>query len=295
MSAMPKFTDRIEPYTLLRSSLALFQRPPAELSPDELKKALNQAGNEERIQRKILNSLEASSVIISEYQLERAMSEVRQRYASQEDFEAQLAAQSLTLASLESALYRQCKVDAVLEKIGSRAAKISDVEVGIFYHSHRESFNLPERRTARHILISINPDYPENTREKSLERIRAIAETLRRKPHKFEALALKNSECPTALNGGLLGELVAGKLYPELDAALFSQRENEISAPVETEIGFHLIQCLRIQCAETISLQKATPKIRKNMQERAQRMCQRAWLATLPEPEMAPQSPELSS
>jgi peptidylprolyl isomerase/peptidyl-prolyl cis-trans isomerase C len=226
--------------------------------------------------------------------VERALNEVRQRYESQEDFETQLAAQSVTLESLKSALYRQCKVDAVLEKIGARAPKINDVEVGIFYHSHREKFNVPERRLARHILISINPEYPENTRDKSLERISAIAETLKRKPHKFEDLALKNSECPTALSGGQLGELTAGKLFPELDAALFSLRENEISAPVETEIGFHLIQCLKIKRAECISLQKATPKIRQNMQERARRICQRAWVSALPDPVEA-QSSERSS
>jgi parvulin-like peptidyl-prolyl isomerase len=92
---------------------------------------------------------------------------------------------------------------------------------------------------------------------------------------------MKNSECPTALNGGTLGDLVAGKLFPELDAALFSLKENEISDIVETEMGFHLIQCLKISPAETLSLKKATPKIRKLMQDRYRRTCQRTWLASL--------------
>jgi peptidyl-prolyl cis-trans isomerase C len=280
---MPKSINSIEPYGLLRSSLALFQKPPAELDEVQLKKAQLQAANEFRIQTRILNSAEASSVIISDYQLQRALNEVRQRFNSPEDFQAQLSEHSLTLDRLKAALYRQCKVDAVLEKIGSRSPTISEVEIGIFYHSHREKFNLPERREARHILISINPDFPENTREKSLERISAIAGILERKPHKFADLALKNSECPTALNGGKLGEIVPGKLFPELDAALFKQRETEISAPVETELGFHLIQCLKIHRAETLSLEKAAPKIRKIMLERSRRICQRAWLATLPD------------
>lgn len=273
----------VEPYTLLRASLALFQKPPGELDSAQLQKAQIQARNEFAIEARVLNSLEASPVIISEFELERALSEVRQRFESDQEFEEHLSAQSMTLEDLKAALFRQCKVDAVMEKIGSRTPKISEVEVGIFYHSHREKFNLPERRHARHILISINPDYPENTRELSLERIQAIAETLKRKPHKFADLALKNSECPTAMNGGNLGEIVPGKLYPELDEALFKLRENEISKPIETELGYHLIQCLKIQRAETLSLQKATPKIRKIMQERYRRICQRSWLASLPE------------
>jgi parvulin-like peptidyl-prolyl isomerase len=131
-------------------------------------------------------------------------------------------------------------------------------------------------------LISINPDYPENTRENARRRLEEIAETLKRKPHKFAALALKNSECPTAFEGGELGTLVKGKLYPELDSALFTLKEQEISAVVETEIGFHLIQCLKIMPAETLSLKKATPKIKQLMQERYRRNCQRTWLASLP-------------
>lgn len=275
--------SQIEPYTLLRASLTLFQKPPAELDEGQLRKAQIQAGNEYAIETRVLNSSEAASVVISEYELSRAMAEIRGRFESDQEFEDHLSAQSLTLASLQTALYRQCKVDAVMEKVASRTPKISDVEVGIYYHTHREKFNLPERRQARHILISINPDYPENTREQSLERINEIADKLKHKPHKFPDLALKNSECPTAMNGGFLGEIVPGKLYPELDVVLFKLRENEISPPVETEIGYHLVQCLKIQRAETLSLQKASPKIRKIMQERYRRMCQRSWLAGLPD------------
>ncbi|MEQ1530114.1 MAG: nitrogen fixation protein NifM, partial [Methylococcales bacterium] len=61
-----------------------------------------------------------------------------------------------------------------------------------------------------------------------------------------------------------------------------SLKEHEISAVVETEIGLHLIQCQKIIPAETLSLLKATPKIRQMMQERYRRNCQRTWLASLP-------------
>jgi len=72
-----------------------------------------------------------------------------------------------------------------------------------------------------------------------------------------------------------------GKLYPELDAVLFGMKAGEISDVVESEIGFHLLLCKQIQKPETLSLQKATPKIRQFMKERAKRTCQRAWIAGL--------------
>jgi len=273
---------KIEPYTLLRAALSLFKRSPADLETEQLRQVQRQARNEYEIETRVINSQEAASVIVTEQELERAVAEVRNRFDDEESFITALAANHLTLEALKAALFRQCKVNAVLERIASHSPKVNEVEIGIFYHSHPEKFHKPEQRQARHILISINPEYPENTRENARQRLQDIAEILQRKPHKFADLALKNSECPTALSGGELGTLIAGTLYPELDAALFSLKENEISEVVETEIGFHLIQCQKIIHAEIMSLKKATPKIRQLMQERYRRTCQRTWLASLP-------------
>ena len=109
-----------------------------------------------------------------------------------------------------------------------------------------------------------------------------ISVKLQKKPYKFADLALKHSECPTALQGGVLGIVPRGKLYPELDAVLFSLKVGAISDIVESEIGYHLLLCKQIQKAETLSLQKATPKIRQLMNDRSRQACQRAWLAGLP-------------
>lgn len=272
----------IEPYTLLRAALSLYKKPPAELDAEQLRQAQRQARNEFDIETRVLYSQEAVNVMVSEQELAQAFAEVLGRFESEESFLNALDANQLSEHSLKLALARQCKVDVVMDRVAARAPKVNEVEVGIFYHSHPEKFRVPEQRVARHILISINPDYPENTRENALRRIEELAEILKRKPHKFANLALKNSECPTAFNGGELGTLMEGKLYAALDQALFELKEQEISPPVETEIGFHLIQCQKILPAETLSLKKATPKIKQIMQDRYRRNCQRTWLASLP-------------
>lgn len=272
----------IEPYTLLRVSLTLLKKPPNDLDTEQLQQVRVQARNEYTIENRVLNSTEAASVIITDQELNLAFAEIRNRFDDDEAFVTALAGNHLTQETLKAALFRQCKVDAVLERVAARSPRVNDVEVGIFYQSHLEKFHKPEQRMARHILISINPDYLENTRENARQRIDEIAEILGRKPHKFADLAMKNSECPTALNGGELGVVSQGKLYPELDEALFKLKEKGISRVVETEIGFHLIQCQKIIPAETLSLKKASPKIKQLMQERYRRNCQKAWLASLP-------------
>jgi peptidyl-prolyl cis-trans isomerase C len=274
-------TTQADPYALLRASLTLFKKTPDELQEAELRKAEVQANNEWKIENRILNAPEAGAVIISDKELQAAYQEIRDRYEDDESFFSDLAKNHLNKDSLSAALYRQCRVNVVMELIASRAPDVSDVEIGIYYHLHPEQFNRPELREASHIFISINPDYPENTRETAFSRIQEIKVKLQKKPHKFADLALKHSECPTALQGGILGLVPRGKLYPELDAVLFSIKAGEVSEIVESEIGFHLVLCKQIQKAETLSLQKATPKIRQIMKERSRRTCQRAWLAGL--------------
>ncbi|MBD9354762.1 nitrogen fixation protein NifM [Methylomonas albis] len=272
----------IEPYTLLRAALSLFQKAPAELEQPQLRQVEVQAKNEYEIEGRVLNSAEATGVVISDTELDRAYQEVRARFEDEDAFLAALNANGLDIDLLKAALYRQCKVDAVMDRVAARSPKVNEVEIGIFYHSHPEKFHKPEQRQARHILISINPDYPDNTREAAWQRINEIAGTLKRKPHKFVDLALKYSECPTAVQGGEVGAVVKGTLFPELDEVLFSLKEDAISEVVETEMGFHVIQCMKIILAETMSLKKATPKIQQIMQDRYRRNCQRTWLATLP-------------
>jgi peptidylprolyl isomerase/peptidyl-prolyl cis-trans isomerase C len=94
------------------------------------------------------------------------------------------------------------------------------------------------------------------------------------------------------LQGGVLGTVPRGKLYPELDEVLFNLKLGEVSEVVKSEIGFHVLLCKSIQKPKTLSLAKATPKIRQLMNDRARRTCQRAWLAGLANPESNPESGE---
>ncbi|MGZ8945635.1 MAG: nitrogen fixation protein NifM [Methylococcaceae bacterium] len=275
----------VEPYTLLRASLGLFKKTPDQLEEAELQQAGIQAVNEYKIENRVLNAPEAAAVIITDKELQRAYQEIRDRYDDDESFLDDLQKNRLDETSLQAALYRQCKVNTVLDLVASRAPQVSEVEIGIYYHVHAEQFKRPELREACHILISINDDYPENSRENAWARMEEIRAKLQKKPYKFADMALKHSECPTALQGGALGLLPRGKLYPELDEELFRIKAGEISEIIESEIGFHLLLCKQIQKAETLSLQKATPKIRELMKERSRRVCQRAWLAALPTPE----------
>lgn len=274
-------TAQIDPYTLLRASLALFGQLPAQLDAAQLQQARVQAVREYALEARVLASTEAAKVIISAQEVENAYRQIRERYDSEGELLADLHQNDLDVDRLQQALQRECRVNATLAWVGSRAPAISDVDIGIYYHAHPEKFVRPERREVRHILITINDTYAENSRANALARMTGIAAKLARKPYKFAELAMQYSECPSALQGGLLGTVARGTLYPELDAALFQMQPGEIGTIIETEIGLHILLCVNIERSESISLKNAAPKIRQLLQERSQRVCQRTWLANL--------------
>jgi len=270
------------PYNRLRTALALFGKPPVELDPGERQRVYAQAEKEYQIEQSILEAPEAIGVMVGDAELSRAFAEVRAKYPNDEAFLLGLEAGGLDEGLLRQALARQCKVNTILDKVDAATpVELSEVDIGIYYHAHFDKFQQPERRDAYHILISVNEDFPENARPKALERILALAEKLGRSPKQFAEFAQRHSECPTAMRGGRIGLVRRGQLYPEIDAALFRLRPGQLSAVVETEIGFHVVFCKTVEPPHTLSLKSATPHIRKILDGRIRESRRRQWIAGL--------------
>jgi len=96
------------PYNRLRTALALFGKPPAELDPDDRQRVDAQAEREYQIEQRILESPEAVGVMVGADELERAMQEVRGNYPDAEAFHQGLEAGGLDEGLLEQALARLC-------------------------------------------------------------------------------------------------------------------------------------------------------------------------------------------
>ena len=268
-------------YLMLRTSLAQYEKSPSQLSDSELSSLKQQVAKEYEIQNLILSSNEARDIHIPESVIDTSIKEVKSRYADQDEFLNDIESNGMSEQGFRAALARELKVEAVLDRVSSKSVAISDMDTMIYYHMHFDRFKLPETRTARHILITINSDYEENQKQNALQRIEKVRDRLLKKTKRFSEQALKHSECPTAMNGGLLGRVRKGELYPELDAELFRMKEGAISEVIESELGFHVLYCEKIHSAGTAGLKEARPKIQKLLQDRAKRMCQKAWLNQL--------------
>ena len=268
-------------YHLLRASLEEFKKDYGRLDPAQRQEAERRAERSLEIESLALASSEALEVVIDEAQLEAAFAEVAGRYASCEELADDLARNGFDEEGLRVALRRELRFDAVMRRVGARRAEVNDLDVRLFYELHRDRFSRQERRAVSHLLITINPDFAENRREAARERIDALAEKLSANPARFEKLARSHSECPSALEGGRIGTVSRGELYPVLDAALFAMKEGAISEVVESDVGFHLLRCEKIEAADSLPLAQVRKKIHAALDERNRRNCQKAWLTTL--------------
>ena len=58
----------------------------------------------------------------------------------------------------------------------------------------------------------------------------------------FEQLAQQHSQCPSGRNGGDLGFFTRGKMVPEFETTAFSMQPGQVSQPVKTQFGYHIIK-----------------------------------------------------
>jgi nitrogen fixation protein NifM len=268
-------------YLELKTAQSLFGKTPAELAAEQRDKVRRMADRQYSLEARVLRAPEARVAVVPEASLRAALEEIRKRYPEEDEFAADLARNGLDQAGYLLALERELKVDAILEKVGSQAAQVSDIDVELYWRYHPDQFRRPETRRARHILVTLNPALPDNTAMAARGRIETIAARLAKDPKRFEEQALKHSECPTALQGGALGEVPRGHLYAELDAALFALQPGQISKVLESPLGYHLVLCESIEQERVLGLEQARSPIRAMLEQRRKRVCQQAWLKQL--------------
>ncbi|MCM2680437.1 peptidylprolyl isomerase [Echinimonas agarilytica] len=266
-------------YLAMRLSMNKFAKVRSELDESQelqLQKVLN---NSLKLHKAVLSSSEASQVHLSNSQTSAVFLELVQRFPSRSDFEATLAENKLTEISLKQALQLENLSQKTLEFAAKDIEHFSESDAYHYYQHQADKFKQPERRRASHILITINPEFAENTKEAALKRIQDLLEVAQ--IHNFADLARRHSECPTAMHGGELGLVEAKTLHPELDAILFKMSPNSLSEVIESEAGFHLLMCQSVEVQHLVPFEQAKPKIIEQHTQLRQKRKQKAWIASL--------------
>ncbi len=265
-------------YLELKLSWELFEKPPEALSAAENERLAVVARRQEAIERRILASREAASVVVPAATLATRLGEIRQRYASHGELADELERIGLDPAALEDAVGRDLLVETLLEQVAAAVDPVSAVDAEIYYHLHPASFTRPETRRLRHILITFDDAQEKAAAAARLEALRATLTGARA----FGAAALRHSQCPSALEGGQLGVVRKQQLYAELDAVAFRLAAGEVSAVLESPIGLHLVRCDEILPGATLPFPEIRQRLGDRLTDERRRQAQRDWISSLP-------------
>jgi parvulin-like peptidyl-prolyl isomerase len=145
--------------------------------------------------------------------------------------------------------YAQLSQAKLSEKIQLSVAQVSELmkdpafetQMKTAFEKDKSQFSKPEEVKAQHILISAKADDAEALK-KAEEKANSLYERVMKKED-FAKLAKEFSDDPgSKTKGGDLGFFARGKMVPEFDSAAFGMNTGDISKPIKTQFGYHIIR-----------------------------------------------------
>ncbi|HEY1661395.1 MAG TPA: peptidylprolyl isomerase [Verrucomicrobiae bacterium] len=185
---------------------------------------------------------------------------------SKEAFDMILKTNGVSEAMLRSRLTDQETITVVLQRVLN--VNVSDADIKGYYDAHTAEFEQPAMAHISHILIyTVDPTTEAALPESELVMRRRMAESVvkaARAGQDFEALAKQVSEDPgsKALGGDLL-PFPRGEMAPEIDSAVFSMTNNQISDVITTSVGYQIIKVLDLVPAKKTSYLTAAQQIKQ--------------------------------
>ena len=137
-------------------------------------------------------------------------------------------------------------------------------EIQQYYTAHQSEYSVPEQARARHILIKVEAGADAKTDAAAKAKAESILKQIQGGAN-FAELAKKYSDDPGSKDqGGELGFAQRGRMVPEFDKAIFSQKIGDTEI-VKTQYGYHIVQVEERQAAHTQSLNEVLPTIQATL------------------------------
>lgn len=150
-----------------------------------------------------------------------------------------------------------------LEVADKVAKELTDKDFETYYKSRQEEFKIPEQVKARHILVRLEKNASEADQKKAREKAEDILKKLKA-GEDFAKLAAELSDDPgSKAKGGDLGLFSRGRMVPEFEKAAFSMKPGELSEPVKSPFGYHIIKVEEKKEALSQPYEKVKDKVKE--------------------------------
>ncbi len=227
------------------------------------------------IDEKLVDSeLRELKVSISDKEVDAAVEEVKKSYnLTDEQLTLAVAKEGLTLAEYREQMRKQIARYKLINEKVRKNIKVSDADVKSEYDRMMRSEGEDYEVHIRHILIAVPRNAPQAQVEEARRKAVAIAAEARQPGVDFAELAKKRSEGSSSSDGGDLGFFKRGTMVPEFEKVAFSLKTGEVSEPVRTQFGWHVLKLEEIRKLGMKPLVEVRPEIEDRLRrQQAERL-----------------------
>ncbi|MBS3135740.1 peptidylprolyl isomerase [Candidatus Woesearchaeota archaeon] len=184
-------------------------------------------------QKLLIQEAKKAGMVASSEEVSDAVNSIKAQFISTEEFTDYIASQNITLEEIEKNVIDQLMITELINSTVLSKITVSESEISEFYAGNSQEFSAGEGQVrVAHIL--------SDTLNESMEVL-----SLLNKGEDFAELAVRRSKDDSAVNNnGELGIISNGTMIKEFEDAAFSLKEGELSKPVNTSFGYHIIKRL---------------------------------------------------
>ena len=179
---------------------------------------------------------------------------------------------------------RETDDEALMRAVVDREVTVpepDDATCRRFYDKNLARFRSPDIYEAAHILFAALPSDSAAYAQARADATAVLA-TLTENPETFAALAQAYSRCPSAAQGGNLGQLTQGQTTPEFEEAMLALAPGALCAePVATRYGFHIIRLERKHAGRTLPYEAVAERIAGYLRDSVAHRAQAQYIARL--------------
>lgn len=198
---------------------------------------------------------------------------------TEEQFKVALKEQGLTLDQYRERIKGEIeKTQLVGQELRGDPPTVTDEDVRAYYDKHKGDFGKKSGVTVRDIFFAFNPKMTKQDVMAVIERAKAVKQ-MAEAGQSFDALARKYSEGPGAERGGLLGSFRKGEMAPQLEQAAFALGPGEVSPPIVSPNGVHLLKVDAVQADGHLEFDAVKDEIRQGLVNQALDERFRDWIA----------------
>jgi peptidyl-prolyl cis-trans isomerase C len=185
-------------------------------------------------------SAEKEGVKVDRLERVEAFENYKERMGGAKGLETYLAQQNLTEEQLMTTLAAELQRDKLIQKL-SVVEEPTEDEIKNHFLANQRLYTLQEMVRARHILVKLSPNEPQEKADLALKKTQQILQEASLPNASFEALVQKYSEGPSVKTGGDLGFFSRGKMVKSFEDAAFSAPLKKPVGPIKTDFGYHII------------------------------------------------------